>query len=155
VSYHGVSGFESLIGDLSARHTDVHFEVTGFTAVGDVAVARIAGATPDRPEGARELMLVVSFERQSIRGIQGFASEADAVAVAKRTRPAERQLTPREREIFGMLAQGLTGAQIAERLYLSRETVRTHIQNGTSRMGAKTRVEAVVRAMERGEIASS
>jgi DNA-binding NarL/FixJ family response regulator len=52
-------------------------------------------------------------------------------------------LSPREREIFGMLAEGLTGQAIAERLFLSPETVRTHVRNGTAKLGAKTRVQAV------------
>lgn len=53
------------------------------------------------------------------------------------------RLSPREREILGLLAEGLTGQAIAERLYISPETVRTHVRNATSKAGAKTRVEAV------------
>jgi DNA-binding CsgD family transcriptional regulator len=63
------------------------------------------------------------------------------VGIAKPPLPAP--LSPREREILGLLAEGLTGREIARRLYLSPETVRTHIRNATTRLGAKTRVQAV------------
>jgi len=52
-------------------------------------------------------------------------------------------LTVREHEILELLAEGLTGEQVAERLFLSPETVRTHIRNATSKLGARTRVQAV------------
>ncbi len=52
-------------------------------------------------------------------------------------------LSPREREILSLLADGLTGQTIAERLFLSPETVRTHVRNATSKLGARTRVQAV------------
>lgn len=53
------------------------------------------------------------------------------------------RLTTREREILGLLSEGLTGQAIAGRLFLSPETVRTHIRNATRKLGAKTRVHAV------------
>jgi DNA-binding NarL/FixJ family response regulator len=61
-------------------------------------------------------------------------------------------LTPREREILTLLAEGLSGEQTAQKLYLSSETVRTHVRNATSKLGASTRVHAVALAMQRGEI---
>jgi PAS domain S-box-containing protein len=63
-----------------------------------------------------------------------------------------RTLSPREREVLGLLARGLTGEQIAERLVLSPETVRTHIRNAREKLGASTRVEAVTIALLGREI---
>lgn len=63
-----------------------------------------------------------------------------------------RALSPREREVLAMLARGLTGEQIAERLVLSPETVRTHIRNAREKLGASTRVEAVTMALVSREI---
>jgi DNA-binding CsgD family transcriptional regulator len=63
-----------------------------------------------------------------------------------------RSLSPREREVLGLLARGLTGEQIAERLVLSPETVRTHIRNAREKLGASTRVEAVTMALIAREI---
>lgn len=62
-------------------------------------------------------------------------------------------LSNREREVFELLADGLSGAQIAERLVLSPETVRTHIRNAMAKLGASTRSQAVVLALGRREIA--
>jgi DNA-binding CsgD family transcriptional regulator len=62
-------------------------------------------------------------------------------------------LTRREREILGLLAGGLSGAQIADALVLSPETVRTHVRNAMAKLGASTRPQAVVLAMQRREIA--
>jgi DNA-binding NarL/FixJ family response regulator len=52
-------------------------------------------------------------------------------------------LSPRELEVLELLADGLNGQMIAERLFLSPETVRTHVRNATSKLGAHTRVQAV------------
>ena len=57
------------------------------------------------------------------------------------------RLSPREREILDLLAEGLTGQAIASRLFLSPETVRTHVRNATTKLGAKTRVQAVALAV--------
>jgi DNA-binding NarL/FixJ family response regulator len=52
------------------------------------------------------------------------------------------QLSPREREILLLLADGYQGPEIADRLFLSLETVRTHIRNAVTKLGARTRVHA-------------
>lgn len=63
-----------------------------------------------------------------------------------------KALSARESEVLGFLADGLTGEEIARRLVLSPETVRTHIRNATEKLEARTRTEAVVKALEREEI---
>lgn len=62
------------------------------------------------------------------------------------------RLSRREREVFDLLAEGLSGEQIAERLFLSPETVRTHIRNAMAKLEARTRAEAVLKAFQRHEI---
>ena len=52
-------------------------------------------------------------------------------------------LTKREREVLGCLASGMTRDQIADRLYLSRNTVRTHIQNSLKKLGVHSTLAAV------------
>jgi PAS domain S-box-containing protein len=97
----------------------------------------------------------------TLLGIVGVSIELDpglanAIrAVSSATESAGRKarvLSPREREILGLLARGLTGEQIAERLVLSPETVRTHIRNAREKLGASTRVEAVTMALLAQEI---
>lgn len=61
-------------------------------------------------------------------------------------------LSPREREILGLLSQGLSGEEAAKRLCLSSETVRTHVRNAMAKLGASTRVHAVALALQSGEI---
>jgi DNA-binding CsgD family transcriptional regulator len=67
--------------------------------------------------------------------------------------PHRAPLTRREREILGLLAEGMSGAQIAEKLVLSPETVRTHVRNAMAKLGASTRSQAVALALQRQEIA--
>lgn len=64
----------------------------------------------------------------------------------------QKTLSRRESEILTMLAEGLTGEEIARRLVLSPETVRTHVRNAMEKLDARTRVEAVVKALDRDEI---
>jgi PAS domain S-box-containing protein len=63
-----------------------------------------------------------------------------------------QELTPREREVITLLALGLSGAEIAERLVLSPETVRIHVRNARQRLGARTRAHAIALALESGAI---
>ena len=59
-------------------------------------------------------------------------------------------LTPREREVLLELANGHTNAEIAQRLFLSEATVKTHITRILSKLGLRDRVQAVIFAFERG-----
>lgn len=61
-------------------------------------------------------------------------------------------LSPRESEILSLLCQGLSGEDAAKMLFLSSETVRTHVRNAMTKLGATTRVHAVALALQRGEI---
>jgi DNA-binding NarL/FixJ family response regulator len=61
-------------------------------------------------------------------------------------------LSPREREILGMLANGMNGTAISRELMISSETVRTHVRNAMRKLAAKTRVHAVTLAIQRHEI---
>jgi DNA-binding CsgD family transcriptional regulator len=64
----------------------------------------------------------------------------------------EKPLSPREREILTRIAFGDTGEQIATELFISPETVRTHIRNVLLKLGARTRPHAVALGLQRGEI---
>ncbi len=59
-----------------------------------------------------------------------------------------RLLSPREREILLLLSKGLSGEGAAKQLYLSSETVRTHVRNAMTKLGASTRVHAVALALQ-------
>lgn len=66
--------------------------------------------------------------------------------------PAAEPLSYRERQVLGLLARGLDGPAIAERLGLAAETVRSYANSAREKTGAKTRTEAVALALVRGEI---
>jgi len=59
-------------------------------------------------------------------------------------------LTPRERDVLGALAEGLTDKEIASRLHLSSETVRTHMVNILGKLGVHSRVQALLVALRQG-----
>ena len=58
---------------------------------------------------------------------------------------APGELTPREREVWALVANGLTNPQIAERLGLSDNTVKFHVQHLFSKLGVKNRTEAALK----------
>jgi DNA-binding NarL/FixJ family response regulator len=62
------------------------------------------------------------------------------------------QLTKREREVLRLLADGLSNEEIGKRLFLSPETVRTHVQKAMRRLEADTRTQAVAVALRQSLI---
>lgn len=67
------------------------------------------------------------------------------------TRPSPA-LTPRESDVLKLLAEGLSHEEIARRLNIGTETVRTHVRKATERLGAATRTQAVATALRQGLI---
>ena len=68
-----------------------------------------------------------------------------------RQRPnAPTTLTPRELEVLGLLAQGHANAEIGERLLISTNTVRNHVQSVLTKLGARSRLDAVAIATRQG-----
>src|SRR5262249_59415785 len=74
-------------------------------------------------------------------------------SMAREAGDALAQLTPREVQLLGMLAQGKAAKAIAAELYISPKTVATHIQRILAKLGVHSRTEAVSLAFRHGPTA--
>jgi len=68
----------------------------------------------------------------------------------RRREPSRVELTERELEVLGLLAEGLTNSEIAERIVVSVHTVRNHVANLSAKLGAHSKLEALSIAIRRG-----
>lgn len=97
---------------------------------------------------AGEALLDPAVQRRLIQKVRGAAP-----------RPAASEpelpdgLTPREAEVLRLIAEGLSNAEIAERLVVADSTVKTHINNIFSKAALRDRAQAVVYAMQHGLVA--
>lgn len=79
----------------------------------------------------------------------------DRILLSPRATARVPQLSPREREIMHLMAEGRTAEAIGDEITVSVETVRTHVRNVIRKLQARNRVHAIAMALERGEIALS
>lgn len=97
-------------------------------------VAAARGESILAPSVATRLLdELASMVRRSERGPEGLGA-----------------LSKREREVLGLVAEGLNNRAIAARLFISENTVKNHVRNIHEKLGVHTRMEAVVRAVREG-----
>jgi DNA-binding NarL/FixJ family response regulator len=95
---------------------------------------------------------VVAAARHAAASPEAFSAADLANAMKRRLAPSGPQVSPREREVLGLLADGLAVAQIAKKLYISESTAKTHISKLYEKLGAGNRAQAIMTAMRMGLI---
>ncbi|HSL65600.1 MAG TPA: helix-turn-helix transcriptional regulator, partial [Gaiellaceae bacterium] len=91
----------------------------------------------------------VVARRLRARGARGLTRGPRAV-----TRDDPAGLTPRERDVLGLLGEGLTNGEIAARLVLSEKTVGHHVSAILAKLGVRSRYDAAKLATQDGEAAA-
>jgi DNA-binding NarL/FixJ family response regulator len=87
----------------------------------------------------------------AIRGVQaGDRLIPESIAAQLARRVSRIQLSPREQEVLGFVAHGLTNREIAELMHLSHRTVRNHVVSCLDKLEVKDRTEAAAVAVQRG-----
>ena len=109
----------------------------------DVAILFLTGVRTESFD--RDAGLLLGADDYFVKPFDPADIVAAVRAHAKRVRGQGRalQLTPREREVLGLLAEGLTQNEIADRLTISPRTVATHIDHILAKLGVRNRAQAV------------
>ncbi len=123
--------------------------LTSFTENDLVQKALQAGALSYllKDVGAEQLAEAIEAAMEDRPSLAPEAMQALIGAMTKPPAPGF-DLTPREREVLALMAEGLQNPQIAERLFVSRSTVKTHVSSILSKLEVSSRVEAVTVAIE-------
>lgn len=101
---------------------------------------------------ARHLSVFIPPDESSTDQAKSALAREAAWAPVRTEEGGRLQLTEREREIMTLVASGLQSGDIAERLFLSPETVKSHVHNALGKLGAHTRAHAVAIALVTGQI---
>lgn len=119
----------------------------------DLALAALragAAAVLARQSDARELRVALDAIGAGLVVLDASVREALAPATTAGSVAPVETLTERERQVLGMLVNGLSNRRIAERLAISENTVKAHVAAILAKLGATTRTEAVTLGVRLG-----
>jgi DNA-binding NarL/FixJ family response regulator len=139
-----------LVRALRSRVPDLGLVVLTMYAGDDQLFAAMeAGASAFVPKDA-PASEVVAAARQSIASPQSFSSAGLTEAMRRRMQPTSPSLSPRELEVLRLLAEGYGVSRVAQTLYMSESTAKTHISSIYEKLGAANRAQALMRAVRSG-----
>jgi len=154
-----MDGIEA-IRRLAARGTS-SIALTTYADDASVLGALRAGARGylTKDAGAEEIRAAVEAVARGEAALDPAIQHHVLAAVSAPAEPAALEtpddLTPREIEVLQLIAEGLTNAEIAERLVVSAATVKSHVNHIFAKIGARDRAQAVVYAYANGITGSS
>ncbi len=141
------------IGELRRLRPSAQVVVLTASAADHVLVAAIEAGASGFVSKTRSLDELTSAVRAAATGEAVISPEMLARLLPRLQRSGRARhndLTEREREVLGLLADGLSNAAIAERLFVSVHTVRNHIANLSAKLGAHSKLEALSIAVRDG-----
>ncbi|GAA1889824.1 response regulator transcription factor [Actinomadura bangladeshensis] len=125
--------------------------LTTFQDDADIVRAIEAGAAGYLLKDASRADLAAAV-RDAAAGRRVLSPEVSARLAAVDETPAPPVLSTREAEVLALVAEGLTNAQIGERLYIGQATVKTHLLRIFTKLGVSDRTAAVMTALQHGLI---
>lgn len=97
---------------------------------------------------------VVAAARHAVTSPNAFSAAELAEAMKRKLSPTGPRLSQRENEVLVLLADGMSVAQIARKLYVSESTAKTHISKLYDKLGASNRAQALMTALRTGLLRS-
>lgn len=148
----GIDGDEATSRILAARPQTRIVVLTTYESDESILTAIEAGASGYLLKAAPQEEILAGI-RSVARGEVALAPRIAAMLVGRVQRPSAPSLSPRELEVLGLVAQGLSNPAIAKKLFVSEATVKTHLLHVFEKLEVNDRTRAVTRAMELGLLA--
>ena len=136
-------GPQATAQEWAAAMATAHFTGTTDIVRADGSTVAVQwGASTEVVTGGRLVLFVVlSTSRWGMRFRRDDGAPATGAA-----------LTAREREVVALVAAGRTGPEIADELHIAHDTVRTHVRNAMTKLGARSRAHLVAKALADGVV---
>lgn len=146
----GIHGSEATRQITAAPDAPRVLVLTTFDTDSDILAAVEAGATGYLLKDAPPDRLFAAI-RSAAAGDSALAPSVASRLLGRMRTPAAA-LTPRELDVLGLVAEGLSNRQISRRLFLSETTIKTHLVHIYAKLGVDSRTAAVAAATRRGLI---